>query len=190
MAGSGRPPGVQPPYRDPQRRRTGAGLSCLQPVGLRPAGSPAPADLGMAAPDHLAVQRVGQAHLRRRRPRSSPARPVPATRAPRRERRSPGSRAPPAGTGPAAPRPSGPAADRPPIRCSTRSSSLLVAGKRALQVPHARPLDQRPRLERAQHQLAHVERVAPGDLPELPARAGLDRAAQARGAGAYRAGCG
>ena len=43
-----------------------------------------------------------------------------------------------------------------------------------LQMPHPRPLDQRPRFQGAQDQLMHIQGVAPGDLPELLPRTGLD----------------
>ena len=54
----------------------------------------------------------------------------------------------------------------------------MVLGSQALQVPHPGPLGQRPGFQPAQHQFAHVQGVAPGDFPELPPGAGLQRAAQ------------
>ena len=47
-----------------------------------------------------------------------------------------------------------------------------------LQVPDPGPLHQRAGLDRGQDQFVHIQRVAAGQLPELPRRASLDRAAQ------------
>src|SRR5215469_13653749 len=54
---------------------------------------------------------------------------------------------------------------------------LQPAGRRqpVLQVPHPRPLDQRPRLDGAKDQFPYVQRIALGYLPEPEAGAGLDR---------------
>ena len=172
----GPPPGVQPPHRDPQRRRTGDGGRGLQPVGLGQQDRPCPRP-GHGSADHPGVQGMGQAHLLAGD--GDRHQPGPFQRLQHRggdggleigevQRLAQGQQLDD-GTGLGRQLPD-------PLLDQVQQPG--GARQPALQVPHPGPLDQRPGFQPAQHQFAHVQGVAPGDFPELPPGAGLQRAAQ------------